>query len=122
MSTDRIVCIDRYAFPLRDRAFVDDIKAFLDATLAQRMDIDRSACEFGLSRRSLTRMFRKFTGDSRRPEAGSPGIVTSLETRRDGIHWSMRITTLPKCRADSRWAYAAGASSKPNTRSTTGRI
>jgi AraC-like DNA-binding protein len=43
---------------------VEDIKAFLDATLAQRLDIDRIAHEFGLSRRSLTRMFRDMTGDS----------------------------------------------------------
>jgi transcriptional regulator GlxA family with amidase domain len=46
------------------RAMVEDIKAFLDATLAQRLDIDRIAYEFGLSRRSLTRTFREISGDS----------------------------------------------------------
>jgi transcriptional regulator GlxA family with amidase domain len=56
--------------PLRNNAadarceLVDDIGALLDATLSQRLDIERIACEFGVSRRSPTRMIRELTGDS----------------------------------------------------------
>jgi AraC-like DNA-binding protein len=46
------------------RELVEDIKAFLDATLAQRLDINRIAYEFGMSRRTLTRTFREQTGKS----------------------------------------------------------
>jgi AraC-like DNA-binding protein len=43
---------------------VKEICAFLDSTLDQPMGLDRIAHEFGLSRRTLTRMFRDATGES----------------------------------------------------------
>ncbi|WP_144161353.1 helix-turn-helix transcriptional regulator [Paraburkholderia sp. BCC1885] len=46
------------------RNLVADIKEFLDATLSERIDIDRVACEFGVSRRHLTRIFRDTVGES----------------------------------------------------------
>jgi AraC-like DNA-binding protein len=46
------------------RDLVDDIKVFLDATLAQRLDIDHVADEFGMSRRHLTRIFRELAGET----------------------------------------------------------
>ncbi|ATF88673.1 AraC family transcriptional regulator [Burkholderia gladioli] len=46
------------------RELVRDILAFLDATLDQPVGLDRIAYEFGLSRRTLTRIFRDATGES----------------------------------------------------------
>ncbi|EON10713.1 AraC family transcriptional regulator [Pandoraea sp. SD6-2] len=46
------------------RDLVKDIQGFLDATLDQSMGLDRIAYEFGLSRRTLTRLFRDVTGES----------------------------------------------------------
>ncbi|RQR24550.1 AraC family transcriptional regulator [Burkholderia sp. Bp9143] len=46
------------------RELVKDIRAFLDSTLDQSIGLDRVAYEFGLSRRTLTRMFRDVTGES----------------------------------------------------------
>jgi len=46
------------------RELVKDIRGFLDATLDQSMGLDRIAYEFGLSRRTLTRLFRDVTGES----------------------------------------------------------
>jgi AraC-like DNA-binding protein len=46
------------------RDLIEDIKAFLDATLSQRLEIDRVADEFGLSRRHLTRIFRESVGET----------------------------------------------------------
>jgi transcriptional regulator GlxA family with amidase domain len=43
---------------------VKDIQTFLDSTLDQSISLDRIAYEFGLSRRTLTRMFRDVTGES----------------------------------------------------------
>jgi AraC-like DNA-binding protein len=43
---------------------VGEIKAFLDTMLAERLDIDAVALEFGMSRRQLTRVFREETGES----------------------------------------------------------
>ncbi|AJP57814.1 AraC family transcriptional regulator [Pandoraea vervacti] len=43
---------------------VRDIRAFLDATLEQPVPLDRIAYEFGLSRRTLTRIFRDVTGET----------------------------------------------------------
>ncbi|VVD64540.1 AraC family transcriptional regulator [Pandoraea aquatica] len=43
---------------------VRDIRTFLDATLDQPVTLDRIAYEFGLSRRTLTRIFRDATGES----------------------------------------------------------
>lgn len=43
---------------------VRDIQTFLDATLDQPISLDRVAYEFGLSRRTLTRIFREATGES----------------------------------------------------------
>jgi AraC-like DNA-binding protein len=46
------------------RELVKDIQTFLDSTLDQSISLDRIAYEFGLSRRTLTRMFRDVTGES----------------------------------------------------------
>jgi AraC-like DNA-binding protein len=46
------------------RELVKDIRAFLDSTLDQSIGLDRIAYEFGLSRRTLTRVFRDVTGES----------------------------------------------------------
>jgi len=43
---------------------VDEIKGYLDAMLAERIDIDTIAWEFGMSRRHLTRVFREQAGES----------------------------------------------------------
>jgi AraC-like DNA-binding protein len=43
---------------------VNEIKAYLDAMLAERVDIDTIALEFGMSRRHLTRVFREEAGES----------------------------------------------------------
>ncbi|VVE18203.1 Regulatory protein SoxS [Pandoraea cepalis] len=43
---------------------VRDICAFLDETLDQPISLERIAYEFGLSQRSLTRVFREGTGES----------------------------------------------------------
>jgi AraC-like DNA-binding protein len=43
---------------------VKDIQAYLSATLDQNIGLDRIAYEFGLSRRTLTRMFRDVAGES----------------------------------------------------------
>lgn len=43
---------------------VRDIQQFLDATLDQPITLDRIAYEFGVSRRTLTRLFRDATGES----------------------------------------------------------
>ncbi|WP_150590026.1 AraC family transcriptional regulator [Pandoraea eparura] len=43
---------------------VRDICAFLDETLDQPIPLERVAYEFGLSQRSLTRVFREATGES----------------------------------------------------------
>jgi transcriptional regulator GlxA family with amidase domain len=43
---------------------VSEIKAYLDAMLAERVDIDTIALEFGMSRRHLTRVFREEAGES----------------------------------------------------------
>lgn len=46
------------------RELVKDIQAFLNSTLDQSIGLDRIAYEFGLSRRTLTRMFRDVAGES----------------------------------------------------------
>ncbi|MFL9891807.1 helix-turn-helix domain-containing protein [Paraburkholderia sp. RL17-381-BIF-C] len=46
------------------RELVKDIQTFLDSTLDQSISLDRIAYEFGLPRRTLTRMFRDVTGES----------------------------------------------------------
>ncbi|MFM0433755.1 AraC family transcriptional regulator [Paraburkholderia aspalathi] len=43
---------------------VGEIKGYLDAMLAERIDIDMIALEFGISRRHLTRVFREEAGES----------------------------------------------------------
>jgi AraC-like DNA-binding protein len=43
---------------------VGEIKEYLDAMFAERVDIDTIAMEFGMSRRHLTRIFREETGES----------------------------------------------------------
>ncbi|MCI3208045.1 AraC family transcriptional regulator [Pandoraea capi] len=43
---------------------VRDIRMFLDSTLDQPVSLDRIAYEFGLSRRTLTRLFRDLTGET----------------------------------------------------------
>lgn len=47
----------------RDR-LVEEIRGFLDATLAARINLDAIAHEFNMSRRNLTRRFREETGQS----------------------------------------------------------
>ncbi|SEE92963.1 transcriptional regulator, AraC family [Burkholderia sp. WP9] len=51
------------AEPSREE-LVGQIKGYLDAMLAERVDIDTVAFEFGLSRRHLTRLFREEAGQS----------------------------------------------------------
>jgi AraC-like DNA-binding protein len=46
------------------RELVKDICRFLDVTLDQPLGLDRIAYEFGMSRRTLTRVFRDVTGES----------------------------------------------------------
>jgi AraC-like DNA-binding protein len=46
------------------RELVKDIQMFLESTLDQSIGLDRIAYEFGLSRRTLTRMFRDVAGES----------------------------------------------------------
>jgi AraC-like DNA-binding protein len=46
------------------RELVADIKAYVDATLDRPVGLDLIAYEFGLSRRTLTRLFRDSTGES----------------------------------------------------------
>lgn len=43
---------------------VRNIQQFLDATIDQPVELDRIAYEFGVSRRTLTRLFRDATGES----------------------------------------------------------
>ncbi|OXI28628.1 AraC family transcriptional regulator [Burkholderia sp. AU16741] len=43
---------------------VNEIKAYLDVRLAERIDIETIASEFAISRRHLTRIFREETGES----------------------------------------------------------
>lgn len=46
------------------RERVMDIQSFLDSTLDQAIGLERISHEFGLSQRTLTRMFREVTGES----------------------------------------------------------